>query len=130
MVYVNAYDCDEKCGNCGETWGAHIGLECPPSGAIFTSSINIGFRKFGASACNASGMKHYCSRECGHKGEHHFKGVYWVNEIDFDLQKELVKISTPGPRKPVPAVPVEVYHTKEFDVDEAWAAVVALSRGS
>jgi hypothetical protein len=34
------------------------------------------------------------------------------------------------PRKPAPALPVEVYSSKQFDKDAAWAAIVALSRGS
>ena len=36
----------------------------------------------------------------------------------------------PGPRKPVPAVPVEVHSNKEFDANAAWDATRALCRGS
>ena len=84
-----------------------------------------------------------CHLHHGHSGDH-YNGllcVTWptwptmvmsISAIDPELLENMKKLGQviPGPRKPVPALPVEVYSSKQFDKDAAWAAVVALSRGS
>jgi hypothetical protein len=75
---------------------------------------------------------------CGHRrGLHstHASGAVLCppyNDQDkvFDQGCVVVPAKVEGPRKPVPILPVEVFSTKKFNADEAWAAIVALSKGS
>lgn len=72
-----------------------------------------------------------CSQHEGHIGFHQFDIWLWIDKageyLPLVISGDL--ITKPGPRKPVPALPVEVYHTKEFNADDAWDAVVAACRG-
>jgi hypothetical protein len=54
------------------------------------------------------------------------RGVY---EVRADEPPPAVITEAPGPRKPVPALPVEAHRTAEFDSAQAWNATLAACRG-
>lgn len=54
----------------------------------------------------------------------------WLVGMKMRFSNGVKPSSAPGPRKPTPALPVEVYSQTAFDADRAHDALMALCRGS
>lgn len=59
-------------------------------------------------------------------GDHDYACAMYLIELQ---RRYPTGIATPGPRKPAPQLPPEIWNPNKVDAGRAWAAVVALSRG-
>lgn len=141
---MNLHDVSEICGNCGHRYGKHMSRDdsCPAPNGMGWSTFNkfallvpapvlITTGVQGAPRCQRIGplTGNQCILEEGHSTLHSFYPQPAAMEFD------TMPVATSGsassqPKMKVPALPLEVFHTKEFDADEAWKAMRDLSRGA